>query len=277
MSDLKLGDIKKKTSALFENVREQVPLIHQITNYVTVGDCANVTLAIGASPVMADDLAETEDIAAISSALVLNMGTLNERTIASMLASGKRANALGIPVIFDPVGAGASGLRNKTAKKILEQVDISILRGNLSEISFLAGQKASTRGVDVSAADAENDGTAIAQNTARQYRCVTAITGAVDIVSDGERTIAIKNGHPMLSKVTGTGCMTTALTAAFAAVSEDYLAAAVSGITAMGVAGEIAFEKAGDRGTGSFRIALMDAVSMLNSELIEARAKVEEA
>lgn len=265
-----------KATALFEMVREQVPLVHQITNYVTVGDCANVTLAIGASPVMADDLAETEEITAISSALVLNMGTLNERTIASMLASGKRANALGIPVVFDPVGAGASGLRNKTARQILEEVDVSILRGNLSEISFLAGQKASTRGVDASAADAENDGAVIAQIAARQYHCVTAITGAVDYISDGEQTIAIRNGHPMLSRVTGTGCMTTALTAAFAAVSEDDLAAAVSGILAMGVAGEIAFEKAGNRGTGSFRTALMDAVSMLTGELIEARAKLEE-
>jgi len=277
MSELKLSDIKMRSAVLFEKVREQVPLVHQITNYVTVSDCANVTLAIGASPVMADDFAETEDITSISSALVLNMGTLNERTIASMLASGKRANELGIPVVFDPVGAGASGLRNNTARKILEQVDVSILRGNLSEISFLAGEKASTRGVDASAADAENDGAGIAQNAARQYHCVTAITGAVDFVTDGERIVTMKNGHPMLSKVTGTGCMATALTAAFASVSKDYLAAAVAGITAMGIAGEIAFEKAGDRGTGSFRIALMDAVSMLTGEMIEARAKIEEA
>ena len=268
--------VKGKAAELIENVREQVPLVHQITNYVTVGDCANATLAIGASPIMADDISEVEDITSICSALVINIGTLNERTIGSMIASGKRANKLGIPVILDPVGAGASKLRNDTTLSILEQVKIAILRGNLSEISFVAGQTASTRGVDASACDAKNDGAAIAWEVSQKYDCVTAITGPVDIISDGKRIITIHNGHPMLSKVTGTGCMTTALIASFAGVTKDYLTAAVSGIAAMGIAGEIAYEKSGKKGTGSFRIDLMDALSLLDKETMEKRAKINE-
>jgi hydroxyethylthiazole kinase len=267
---------KEIIGTLFDKVREQVPLIHQITNYVTAGDCANITLAIGASPVMADDISETEEITGISSALVLNIGTLNERTLDSMLASGRRANVLGIPVVFDPVGAGASGLRNKAAKAILEQVGLAVVRGNLSEISFLAGQGSSTRGVDVTPSDADNDGVAIAREIACRYHCVAAITGAVDVVSDGTQTIMIKNGHPMLSVVTGTGCMCTALIASFAAVTKDYMSAALYGVAAMGIAGEIGYEKAGGTGIGSFRIALTDAVSRLDKTIMETRMKIHE-
>lgn len=262
--------------ALLEEVREKMPLIHQITNYVTVGDCANITLAVGASPIMADDMSETEEITGLSSALVLNIGTLNERTLASMLTSGRKANELGIPVILDPVGAGASRFRNEATLAILKQVHLAVIRGNLSELSFVAGKKASTRGVDTSAADANNDGIDVAQSAARQYRCVAAVTGAVDVISDGERTILIENGHPMLSQVTGTGCMTTALTASFAAVAEDYLAAATAGVAAMGIAGEIAYESAGKSGTGSFRIALTDAVSRLDGAVMDKRIKIRE-
>ena len=160
--------ILEKAAALLEKVREQAPLVHNITNYVTVNDCANAVLAIGGSPIMADDIGEAEDITAISSALVLNMGTLNQRTIASMLAAGKKANKMGIPVVFDPVGAGASALRNDTAKKVLEQVKISILRGNLSEISFVAGMEASTKGVDSSEKDSKNDAAAVGRKAAEK-------------------------------------------------------------------------------------------------------------
>lgn len=259
-----------------EEVRAQNPLIHQITNYVTVGDCANITLAIGASPVMADDISETEDITGLSSALVINIGTLNERTVGSMLASGKKANALGIPVILDPVGAGASGFRNDAAMKILKEITPSIIRGNLSELSFLAGWTATTRGVDASEDDADHDRISVAQSAARQYRCVAAVTGAIDVISDGEKNIIIENGHPMLTKVTGTGCMTSALTASFAAVTTDYLSAAAAGVAAMGIAGEIAFDQAGSLGTGSFRNALTDTISRLDGAMIKSRAKIRE-
>lgn len=266
----------KKAAELMERIRMKKPLIHQITNYVTVNDCANITLAVGASPIMADDIEEAAEITSISSALVINIGTLNERTASSMIASGKRANELGIPVIFDPVGAGASLLRNRITQEILDQIRITILRGNLSEISFAAGQSASTRGVDVSEEDRSKDGIAVAKSAAKKYQCTAAITGAVDILSNGERTVMIENGHPMLAQVTGTGCMSTALTASFAGIETDYLAAAVSGITVMGIAGEIAFEQAGSKGTGSFRTAIIDAVSGMDKETIEKRAKIYE-
>ena len=164
-----------------ETLRKVVPLVHCITNYVTVNDVANVLLAIGGSPIMADEAEEVEDIVALSSALVLNMGTLNRRTIGSMLAAGKRANELGVPVVFDPVGAGASDLRNRTARELLSQVKLTVLRGNLSELSFVAGLSASTRGVDSSLADQDKDGAQVARAVARRYGCVAAVTGAVEI------------------------------------------------------------------------------------------------
>lgn len=269
-----MNQIVKQTAALITEVRGKVPLVHQITNYVTVNDCANVTLAIGASPIMADDIDEAADITAISSSLVINIGTLNERTIVSMLASGKKANKLGIPIVFDPVGAGASNLRNETTRTILSQIKLAVLRGNLSEVSFVAGLGATTRGVDASAADSDNDAASVAIQAARRLGCVVAVTGAVDVISDGERTVKINNGHAMLSKVTGTGCMSTALVGAFAGISEDYLAAAVAGVTSMGIAGETAYEKASDKGTGAFRSAILDSICLLNQDIFESRAKI---
>lgn len=259
-----------------ETLRKAVPLVHCITNYVTVNDVANVLLAIGGSPIMADEAEEVEDIVALSSALVLNMGTLNRRTIGSMLAAGKRANELGVPVVFDPVGAGASDLRNRTARELLSQVKLTVLRGNLSELSFVAGLSASTRGVDSSLADQDKDGAQVARAVARQYGCVAAVTGAVDFLSDGERLAAVHNGHPMLSRVTGTGCMTTALVGAMAGAGGDPLAAAVGGVCCMGIAGELAYGRAGTTGTGSFRTALIDALSLLDGESFRKRAKIDE-
>lgn len=272
-----MNNIALDVAELPGKVRDKKPLIHNITNYVTANDCANVLLAIGASPIMADDIGEAADITGISAALVLNIGTLNQRNVASMLYSGKKANELGIPVVFDPVGAGASGLRNKTSQNILSQVKISVLRGNLSEISFIAGLGSSTKGVDASHSDVESkDGFAVAVATAKKLGCVIAITGVIDIVSDGKRIVTISNGHKMLSEVTGTGCMTTSLIGAYCGVIGDAFTAAIAGITSMGIAGEIAFENAGGKGTGSFHIAVIDAISQLNSKIILERAKINE-
>jgi hydroxyethylthiazole kinase len=271
-----MNQITKDVAAAVTAVRNNVPLIHNITNYVTVNDCANCTLAIGASPIMADDIDEAADITAISKALVINIGTLNKRTVTSMIASGRKANEAGIPVVLDPVGAGASKLRNDTTNAILKQVKISILRGNLSEISFVAGLEAATKGVDCSDEDAKNDAEAIAKTVAKKMNCVVAVTGAVDIISDGLRIVKIKNGHPMLSKVTGTGCMTTALVGAYAGAVKDCFTAAVGGVVSMGIAGDIAFEKAGKLGIGSFHVAVMDTLSSINAKLIEERAKLYE-
>lgn len=272
-----MSDIISKAAELISTVRETVPLVHNITNYVTVNDVANAELAIGGSPIMADDRDEVCDITSISSALVINMGTLNARTVESMILAGKKANELGIPVVFDPVGAGASKLRNETAEKILNSVKIDILRGNISEISFAAGLNAATKGVDAAEGDEKNDIEAVAEASAQKYGCVTAVTGKIDVITDGNRIAKIENGHAMLSKVTGTGCMTSGLVGAFAgACRGDYFTAASSGIACMGISGEMAYEKAGDIGTGSFHIAIIDALSKMDGIVFAERAKLYE-
>lgn len=272
-------DLVKQIGDILKSIRATKPLIHHITNYVTVNDCANITLAVGASPIMADDLGEAADITSISSALVLNMGTLNERTIESMLAAGKQANAIKIPVVFDPVGAGASELRNKTVERILREVKVSVLRGNMSEIRFLAGLHATTKGVDASDADLQGGleiGHSIAETTAKKYGCVVAITGPTDILSDGRRTVLLQNGTKLLSNVTGTGCMCTSLVGSFCGASKDFLAAAAGGVLCMSLAGELAAEQAGETGNGSFHMAIFDAVSKMTAATMERRAKIEE-
>lgn len=273
--------VKKNVNNLLEEVRKNVPLVHNITNYVTVNDCANAILAIGASPIMADDIKEAADITSISTALVINMGTLNQRTVESMISSGKKANELGIPVVFDPVGAGASQFRNETAHKILSNIKISILRGNLSEISFIAGAEVNTKGVDSAEEDNKNDAVFVAKSVANKYDCITAITGVVDVITDGKRVTKISNGHKMMSKVTGTGCMSSGLVGAFAGAaylndSKDYYSAAVSGILTMAIAGELSFEKVGHIGMGSFHINIIDAISQMSPEIFEKRAKLDE-
>lgn len=271
-----MNQITKDAAEVLAKVRLNSPLVHNMTNYVTVNDCANALLAFGASPIMADDIEEAANIASISSALVLNIGTLNRRTIESMLSAGKKANELGIPVVLDPVGAGASALRNRTVLELLGQIQMTVLRGNLSEMSFLAGAQSATKGVDTSESDSGNDAVSIAGRVAKKYRCASAVTGAVDVLSDGERTVKIRNGHPMLSRVTGTGCMTSALTGACAAAARDPLSAAAAAVSSMGIAGELAYEAAGAAGTGSFHIAVIDALSRLDPALFEKRAKLDE-
>lgn len=268
-------------------VREQKPLIHCITNYVTANDCANAILAIGASPIMADDLREVADIVKISKALVLNIGTLNSSTVESMIAAGKKANALSIPVIFDPVGAGASAYRNETTQRLLHSVSMTVIRGNLSEVSFIAGLDVSTKGVDTAEEDSSKDPVAIANKVAKEYNCIAAITGAIDAISDGNRVTRIENGTAALSRVTGTGCMTTALVAAFcgsifanrqATLSTiSYFDATVAGIASMGIAGELARPTVCNNGTGSYRIAIMDTLSKLDANTFTTRAKIHEA
>ncbi|MDK2827426.1 MAG: hydroxyethylthiazole kinase [Clostridium butyricum] len=273
-------DIAQKVVELLNRLKNKKPLIHNITNYVTVNDCANILLAIGASPIMADDLKESADITSIASALVINIGTLNERTIESMIASGKKANELNIPVVLDPVGAGASSFRNETTKRILEEIKISVLRGNMSEIKFIAGLECETKGVDASESDLKSDsdeGVRVAKSLAKRFNCIVAITGVCDIVSDGEKSVTIANGTKMLSNVTGTGCMTTALVGGYLGAcetKEDLFIAAISGIVSMGICGEIAEERAGNIGLGSFHMAIIDAVSNLDEDILLNRNKI---
>ena len=264
-------------AALLERVRAKKPLIHHITNYVTVNDCANITLAIGASPIMADATGEAADIAAIANALVLNMGTLNERVIPSMLAAGKSANRSGTPVVFDPVGAGASKLRNETVETLLGETRVSVIRGNISEIRFVAGLQTSARGVDASSKDTqETDALETATIVATRFQCVAAITGKTDIVTDGTKAAFIENGHSMLSNLTGTGCMCASLIGSLCGACDSAFDATVAALLVMGIAGEIAFERAGQKGNGSFRAALHDAVSLMNGKTLAERAKLHE-
>jgi hydroxyethylthiazole kinase len=256
-------------AGLLAEVKAKKPLVHHITNYVTVNDCANIVLALGGSPVMADDQAEAAEMTAIASALVLNIGTLNARTIQSMLAAGKRANQLGIPVVLDPVGVGATTLRNDTAAGLIQEIQIAVLRGNMSEIKTLAGLAAKTRGVD--SMEDTAGGREIARKLAEKLRCTVVITGPQDIISDGLRTGLIDNGHPMLAKVTGTGCMATSLIGCYCGVTKDYYLAAGAGITTMGLAGERAVASLTPAdGIGTFKVRLMDWISKLSAaDLLE--------
>jgi hydroxyethylthiazole kinase len=275
-----MNNIVSNATGLINNIREAKPLVHHITNYVTVNDCANITLAIGASPIMADDIEEVQEIIDISQSLVLNIGTLNNRTIDSMLAAGKKANERKIPVVLDPVGAGVSKLRNKTVNKLLEQINFSVIRGNMSEIRFIAGLSATTKGVDASETDlavSAQNGVRIAKSLADKLGCVIAITGATDIISSGKQTVCIENGHKMLGAVTGTGCMCSSLIGSFCGASTDYFIAATSGILCMGIAGEIAFENVGQKGNGAFHMGIMDEISKLNAETLIRRANIYEA
>lgn len=266
----------------FENVRRNCPLIHNITNYVTVNDCANVVLACGASPIMADDKEEVAEITTICAALNINIGTLNSRTIESMLIAGKRANELNHPVVLDPVGAGASKLRTQTAIQLLEELRFSVIRGNISEMKTLSSGSGTTKGVDADVTDRiteENldDVIAFAKNLAEKTGAVIAITGAIDIVADSHRAYCIRNGHPMMSSITGTGCQLSAMTAAFVAANpHNPLEAAAAAVSAMGYAGELAHSRLSEMdGNASYRNYIIDAIYNMTPELLEKGAKYE--
>ena len=266
----------------FENVRKKCPLIHNITNYVTVNDCANMVLACGASPIMADDAAEVEDITTICGGLNINIGTLNSRTIESMLLAGKKANALGHPVVLDPVGAGASKLRTETACRLLREVHFTVIRGNISEIKTLASGAGTTKGVDADVADKVTEETldsavAFAKQFAAQMHTVVAITGAIDIVTDGKTAYCIRNGNAMMSSITGTGCQLSALTAAFVTANpEKPLEAAAAAVCAMGLAGEIAHKRLTPLdGNSTYRNYIIDAIYNMTPEQLEKGANYE--
>ena len=267
---------------MLENVRRKAPLIHNITNYVTVNDCANILLACGASPIMSDDMGEVEEITSICAGLNINIGTLNQRTLPAMLAAGKKANELGHPVVFDPVGAGASTLRTASARKLLDNIRFTVIRGNISEIRALSSGAVSTRGVDADTAYSvteENLDRAVEEIKAfsRETCAVIAVTGAIDIVTDGDRAFCIRNGRPEMSRITGTGCQLSAMTAAYAAANPGQaLTAAAAAVCAMGLCGEIAMERMTPLdGNASYRNYIIDAVYHLTPEELERGAKYE--
>ena len=259
--------------AALRELRERKPLVHQITNYVVMNETANATLALGALPVMAHAREEVEEMVALAGALVLNIGTLSPHWVEAMLLAGRAANAAGIPVVLDPVGAGATRYRTETAKRLLEEVDVSILRGNAGEIATLVGAEAEVRGVE--SIESALEPRELAERAA-SLAGAAAVTGRVDYVSDGERLVAVENGHALLGSVTGTGCMATAMIGCFAAVAAgDPVAAAANGLAAFGVAAEAAAE--GARGPGTFHAGLYDALAALDPETLDARARVREA
>ncbi|MCR3757975.1 hydroxyethylthiazole kinase [Clostridium felsineum] len=266
-----------------QKVRNLNPLIHNITNYVTANDCANILLACGASPIMADDIEEVEEITSICSGLNINIGTLNQRTIPAMIKAGKKANKLGHPVILDPVGVGASKLRCDTALKLIEEVKFTAIRGNISEIKVLALGKGSTKGVDADIEDKISDSnlhTAIkfAKEFSEKVGAVIAITGPIDIVADKNKAYVIRNGNVSMSKITGTGCMVTAMTSAYISANKDnFLEAVAASISAMGLCGELAHSRLKERdGNVTYRNYIIDEVFNLTGDKLEKGAKYKE-
>jgi hydroxyethylthiazole kinase len=257
-------------SDLFALVREKRPLVHHITNYVTVNDCANITISVGAAPVMADAPEEVSEMVTFAGALVLNIGTLNKGQIESMLLAGGMANDRRIPIILDPVGAGATRFRTDSALRLLDELKITILKGNAGEIGILAGAEAYVRGVD--SFGMTGDPLRIAQHFAKESGVTVVISGATDIVTDGKRILLVENGHPMMGSISGTGCMAASVTGAFAAVADDPVIASAAALAAFGIAGEKA--AAGARGPYSFKTALFDEMSALKPEDLASGARI---
>lgn len=251
-------------------LRQRKPLVHQITNYVVMNETANATLALGALPVMAHAPQEVEEMASVAGALVLNIGTLSEHWIEAMLLAGKATKG---PIVLDPVGAGATRYRTETATRLLDELDVAVVRGNAAEIATLAGREAEIRGVE--SIGAEGSLADLAREASRTLGCVVSVTGATDHVSDGERVVAISNGHELLGTVSGTGCMSTAVTGSFlAAKPTEPLEAAAEALVAFGVAGEDAARDA--KGPGTFHANLYDALYNLDPDTLDARAKLDE-
>jgi len=256
--------------SLLEKVRSEKPLVHNITNYVVMNFTANALLAMGASPVMAHAFNEVEEMVSLASALVINIGTLSEKWIESMLTAGKRANALGVPIILDPVGSGATSLRTDTFRSLVTKLKLSIVRGNGSEILSIASDSVTTKGVETS--HPADEALATAKKVAEEIDSVVAVTGEVDLITDGKKTIRCYNGHPLLASVTGTGCAATTTIAAFSAVTADPLEAAATGLAFFGLAGELAGARA--KSPGSFMTLLLDALYEITPEQFQAKARV---
>jgi len=258
---------------MLERVRHRAPVVHHLTNWVTINDCANVVKAFGASPVMAHAPEEVEEMVGIASALVLNIGTLTVELVESMKRAARCANARRIPVVLDVCGAGATRLRDAKCLELLEECHIDIVKGNASEIARIAGEAVTTRGVD--ATEVARDLAELAVSLARARRCTAVITGAVDVVSDGVTTLRVQNGHPLMGRVVGTGCMAASVIGTFAAVEENLVAAAATGLACYEVAGELAARTS--TGPASFKVALLDAVSALDPATVEAMQRVSPA
>ncbi len=272
----------KMIKKCLENVKKNVPLVHNITNYVTVNDVANVILACGGSPIMSDDEGDVADITSICGGLNINIGTLNKNTIPSMYLAGKRANELGHVVLLDPVGAGASKLRTDTAVGLMKEVKFDVIRGNISEIKTLAYGSGSTKGVDADVADAVTEDTldnavAFVKKLSAETKAIIAVTGAIDLVSDSEKCYVIRNGRPEMGKITGTGCQLSGMMTAYVTANPDSkLEAAAAAVMVMGLAGEIGYSHLKPyEGNSTYRNRIIDAVYNMDGDTLENGAKYE--
>lgn len=269
---------------IMDNVKIQKPLVHCITNSVTMNDCANAILAVHGSPIMADEIKEVEDITSICQALVINIGTLNERTVEAMIKAGQKANALNHPIILDPVGAGASSFRSETTFRLLDKIQFSVIRGNISEIKTVYQGIGTTKGVDADINDIVNEENLdetidFARELSQRTGAIIAITGAIDIIADANHATIIRNGCSNMSRITGTGCMLSAILGAYVAVNQDSMFDTVScAVALMGYSGELAQQKVQqqDAGTGSLRVYLIDALSTMTAEKLNGGIKIEE-
>jgi hydroxyethylthiazole kinase len=261
-------DLAGPTAQSLARIRERTPLIHNITNFVVMNDTANILLALGASPVMAHAVQEVREMVAYAGALVLNIGTLEEAWIEAMLVAGEEANARHIPVVLDPVGAGATMLRTTTTERIRSAVRVAVVRGNAAELATIAGMEAKIRGVDSVASGAPASAARLA---AARFGGAAVVSGEVDYVADATRVAEVHNGHQLMGRITGSGCMATAIVGAFLAVEPDPFLAATEAMIAFGIAGEVAAERSA--GPGTFRQQLMDAVAGLDEATILALAR----
>ncbi|WP_066064519.1 hydroxyethylthiazole kinase [Neobacillus soli] len=261
---------KISLSETLERVRVVNPLVHNITNVVVTNFTANGLLALGASPVMAYAAEEAADMAKIASSLVLNIGTLNPQTVDSMIIAGKAANEAGVPVIFDPVGAGATRYRTDTAQKIMSEIRVSVIRGNAAEIANVVGETWEIKGVD--AGETKGNIVDLAITAAQKLNCVVVITGKEDCVTDGKTTYRVANGHPIMTKVTGMGCLLTSVIGAFAGVEKNLITASVAALSTYGIAAEKAAAKTVEQGPGSFQIEFLNQLSLVSSDDLNLNA-----
>ena len=265
-----------------ENVRKTVPLVHNITNYVTVNDVANALLACGGSPIMSDEAEDVEDITSICGGLNINIGTLHKTSIEGMFRAGRKAGELGHPVLLDPVGAGASALRTNTALGLMKELKLTVIRGNISEIKTLAAGTGTTKGVDADAADAVTEETldqavAFVKAFSKETGSIIAVTGAIDLVTDGETCYVIRNGRPEMGKITGTGCQLSGIMTAYVTANPEHpLEAAAAAVCVMGLAGEIGWSRMqeGD-GNATYRNRIIDAIYHMTGEELEKGANYE--
>lgn len=258
------------SAAVLEMVRARKPVVHHLTNWVTIYDCANVVKTLGASPVMAHAPEEAGQMALIASSLVLNIGTLTSDFVEAMKIAAKSANKKGIPVVLDVCGAGATAFRDRKCAELLTAARIDIIKGNASEIARIAGADVHTRGVD--AADVAGDLRRLAARLAAARGCTVVVTGKEDIVTDGKREYLVRNGHPLMAAIVGTGCMAASVIGSFAAVEKDLARAGAAGLACFGIAAQLAARKA--RGTGSFKEALFDELYALRASTVKRMQKV---